>query len=109
MSLQDFDKRLEMSRELEHIDAVLLSGTQTKTMSAYETHASTEFLMLKFGWHRSNRNTTGNKSCGTEIWLNRRWFRKSHIVRVWQRPAALRGRVGAARVKSSQFDYTFIT
>eukprot|EP00959_Pyramimonas_sp_CCMP1952_P163622 3420655-Pyramimonas_sp.AAC.1 len=101
MFLQDYDKRLEISKELEHIDAVLLSGTQTKTASSYETHSTAEFLMLKFGWHRSIKNTTGNTSCGTEIWLSRRWFRKTHIVKIWQPPPALRGRIGATRVKSA--------
>ncbi|CAK0810460.1 unnamed protein product, partial [Prorocentrum cordatum] len=108
MPLQDCDRRIEISRELQHVDAVLLSGTQTKTIDAYDTHSTTEFLMLKFGWHHCNKNTTGSKSCGTEIWHSRRWFRKSHIVKVCQTPAAIRGRVGAVRVKSSQFDYTFI-
>eukprot|EP00959_Pyramimonas_sp_CCMP1952_P165857 3466684-Pyramimonas_sp.AAC.1 len=72
MSLQDYDKRLEIFKELEHTDAVLLSGMRTKTVSSYETQSTAEFLMLKFGWHRSIKNTTGNKSCGTEIWLSRR-------------------------------------
>eukprot|EP00959_Pyramimonas_sp_CCMP1952_P196805 4115273-Pyramimonas_sp.AAC.1 len=81
MSLQNYDKRFEISRELHPIDALSMASTQSKTMTAYETRATNEFLKIKFGWDNRIRNSTANMSCGTEIWLNRRRFRRNHTVK----------------------------
>eukprot|EP00959_Pyramimonas_sp_CCMP1952_P092935 1944729-Pyramimonas_sp.AAC.1 len=49
-----------------------------------------------------------NKSCGVEIWLNRRRFRRAQLVHFWAVPHGLQGRPGAVRVRSSQNDFTFV-
>eukprot|EP00959_Pyramimonas_sp_CCMP1952_P460133 9479373-Pyramimonas_sp.AAC.2 len=61
--------------------------------------------MLKFGWG-GGRGSLANKSCGVEIWLNRRRFRRSHLQHFWPVQSSLHGRLGAMRVKSSQVDHS---
>ena len=92
-------------------DVVLLPGTTVKQQRDAPTHYDVvlhdQFIMIKFGWSGA-RGAMVNKSCGVEIWLNRRRLRKSQLVHFWAVPSALQGRLGAVRVRSSQHGFTFV-
>ncbi|CAK0897975.1 unnamed protein product, partial [Prorocentrum cordatum] len=101
------DRAEDIADEAANFDVFALVGTQSKAPPGYTHGLQSDVrarLIVDSGW---GPGVFTNKSAGCWIMWGRR-FDKSHLRRVFETPAALQGRLLAARCKNGLMDITAV-